>query len=250
MKQRTKPTIEVSLSRVGLEDEPLGRALDLIFNRFKWVDPTKFSDSEENYQAIGDDPVSDCMSLVEEDRIKLDVKGKGGELYLAVSRRTSEVPIGVLKYWAKSTRAFEKKRTEQLELELLEVARALHSPLTAAFDENVEEARDVYRDGTTIATRSDGYEYGLLTPRWREILGPLISNAMIDGLQMLEGTYSQNMGDGYWLLRTYDKPEDGLTQEGRAREEEIINVLGRRFFYDFQTEEQAYFRLEEDESLW
>lgn len=245
-----KPTIEVSLSRIGLGDEPVGRALDLIFNQFKWVEPTRFSDSEENYQAIGDDSVSDCMSLFEENSIQLVVKGKGGELSMGVSRRTSEFPIGDLTYWARSTRAFEKKGTKQLEHELLEVAKTLHSPLTAAFDDNVNKLRDVYEVGTTVKYRSYGYEDGLLTPRWREVFGPQLSKAMIDGLRKLEGSYSENMGDGYWLLRTYDNPEDGLTAEGRGREEEIIDVLGRRFFYDFQTEEQASLRLKGDEKLW
>lgn len=237
-----KMKVRVEVSRLGLGDDSVRRALELIFYRFGWFSPTRFSSSESNYQAIGERAVLDCMSLLKEDGIELDVKGKGGELYLTVSERKSKMPFGSLSFWATTSKFLGKRDTEQIEDELLEVAKVLRSPHVSAFDEKVQEARNVYREGTTRKTRSHGYRCGLLTPTWRELLGPRISTAMIDGLRKLEGTYSKNMGEGYWLLRPYDRPEDGLTEEGRAREEEIIDVLGRRFFYDFETEREAYFR--------
>lgn len=245
-----KPKIKVEAHRKGLEDQCLERAFDLVLNQFQWVIPTRFSESEENYQAIGEDPVSDCMSLVQQERAEVVVKGRGGVINFLALSRTAKNSEGSLTFWASSSTAFKRKDTLELEHELIAVTKALHSPHAAAYDDEVEDVRSLYDVHDPVDSRDMGYKYGLLAPKWREVLGPQISSAMLGGLRKLEGLYSKNVGDGYWLLRTYESPEDGLTEEGRAREEEIVDVLGRRFFYDFQTEEQAYFRLEEGEKLW
>lgn len=245
-----KPTIKIEVSRKGMGDEPMRQALSLIFSQFRWLVPTRFSESEENYQAIGDDPISDCMSLFRGERVRLVVKGKGGELNFLARDKTEEDSIGKLSYYASSSSAFQKKSSERIESELLELARVLHSPHAAAFDDDVETARAYYWDGDSLEFRGSDHELGLLTPKWREIFGPRISGAMIDGLRALEGTQTRNFGDGFWLLRTYENPEDGLTEVGRAKEEEIIDVLGRRFFYDFETETKAYYRRNSTDSLW
>lgn len=237
-----KPKVQIHASNKGLGDDAMARALYLIFNKFNWIVPTRFSESEEGYQPTGDDPVSDCMSLYAGKGTHLDVKGKGGDVMFGSSDRHEPDSTGVLTYWANSSKAFAKKDPEQIEVEILEVAKALHSPHAAAYDDNIQQARNVYWNDNRRHVRSHGYEFGLFVPRWRELIGPRMSAAMIDGLRRLEGGYSKDMGDGYWFLRPYDSPEDGLTEEGRAREEEIIDVLGRRFFYDFETESEAYFR--------
>ena len=73
---------------------------------------------------------------------------------------------------------------------------------------------------------------GLDALYWRNILGPEFVAMFGDRLRSLPSDVAWDLGEGYWMVQPYATPADAATEQGRARELEIVAHLGPECFYD------------------
>ena len=78
------------------------------------------------------------------------------------------------------------------------------------------------------------YSEGLAGLFWRNFFGPPFVKLFGERLQSLPETCREDLGDGIVLVEPYPKPMDAETQAGKAREQELISLLGPECFYDHE----------------
>ncbi|MFN0251495.1 MAG: hypothetical protein ACKV2T_31765 [Kofleriaceae bacterium] len=120
------------------------------------------------------------------------------------------------------------------------IARVLRSPVSVASrDPHGRLYRLVPRgQGQERLLRLRGYGEGLIGLYWRNVLGPPFTTLFGDSLRRLPAEGARDLGDGFWFIELGERPEDETSDDGRRRESEIIDALGRDAFYDLKNEKK------------
>jgi len=92
--------------------------------------------------------------------------------------------------------------------------------------------------GTELRLTTLGYDEGLVGLVWRNFFGPPLVRLFGDRLKALPPERARDLG-GIWLVEPYDSPELAGTDEARARERELIQILGPECFYDQERDTKA-----------
>jgi len=85
--------------------------------------------------------------------------------------------------------------------------------------------------GTEQRVTARGYDKGLVGLVWRNFFGPPLVRLFGDRLKALPPERARDLG-GIWLVEPHDSPEQAGTDEARARERELIQLLRPECFYD------------------
>ncbi|WNG61247.1 hypothetical protein F0U59_45960 [Archangium gephyra] len=116
--------------------------------------------------------------------------------------------------------------------------RLVNSPLAeASLDEDVERktwrlvpADDGHGSIGTFTVRN--YSAGLSGLFWRSFFGPPFVRMFGERLASLPEHCRKPLGEELVLVQPYELPSDSGTEQGDARERELIGQLGSGCFYD------------------
>jgi hypothetical protein len=127
--------------------------------------------------------------------------------------------------------------------QIAHIMRLVDSPYaTACWLE--DDVNKTYREdpnpwgGTVLRVTATGYDKGLVGLFWRNFFGPPLVRFFGDRLKALPPDRARDLG-GIWLVEPYDFPEQAGTDEARARERELIQILGPECFYDHERDTKA-----------
>ncbi|WP_146454628.1 hypothetical protein [Rubripirellula tenax] len=152
--------------------------------------------------------------------------------------------FGELLFWAKHLDLIFPARSatsEQVMHAITEVAVITAAPLVSIDYRRSTKERTITLDsrrectrvvqGTIHGSASMGPWRGLHRIPWRLVLGKHIAATIgQDRLRRLPSDQAIEFGNGIWILQTSVHPADSITDEGRAVERQIIDVLGPQFF--------------------
>lgn len=126
---------------------------------------------------------------------------------------------------------------------MVRVSKILECPYAVAsteLDNTAKTRRFITSEhATTEVSRVRGYHEGLVGLFWRNVFGPLFTDMIGDRLRTLPADVAEDLGDGYWFVQPYDRPELAGTEEGKRRETALIDAIGRDLFYDMAREQPA-----------
>jgi len=126
---------------------------------------------------------------------------------------------------------------------MTQIAKILDSPYTVANTDDDDRAKTRRfipgRGSLNEVSRIRGYHEGLVGLFWRNVFGPLFTDMIGARLRGLPTDVAQDLGDGYWFVQPYERPEQAGTDEAKRREAEVIDAIGREFFYDMTRERPA-----------
>lgn len=215
------------------------RVFRLLVEDYRWVVPKTVGRTVANQRIEDDDTLVERLVQFLVGNGIVSVKGSSSEILLMPDRANVRTATGFLT-WHVAPHKATKQWLEDHVRQCAAVAKMLASPLGyACLEDDYRRGRSriVAADGVNREVpRLAGYANGLLRLYWRNFYGPLFSSLMLKQLRTLPIDVASDLGDGWWLVQPYSSPFDGMTESGRRREAEIVDHLGREFFYDMSAE--------------
>jgi hypothetical protein len=240
-------TIETtSLLRPGpLAKERVVRVLESARKTLQWQ-PTHFGGFVRSDQPLAGGEVWTMADYFATNG-ELICEGRQIMLGIMPDRRGRRTPVGsVVCSWRARGHITQAMKAKHLKF-TAELATILRSPYVyAALPEAKEQRirRVVLMDPRTrkpsgkkntvklqkLKVRS--VRHGLAAIFWRNLFGLELCAMFGRRLRTLPASVAWEVAEGYWLVQPYADPSDALTEEGKAREMEIIEHLGRECFFD------------------
>lgn len=213
-------------------------ALRLIFEEWHWFEPTRFGRVTPDQDIPSGRPVIDAiMEAVGTNHwVAVGSRGDKHMLLLSMDKARERSHLGRLTWLAPADLGRDPAWREAQAIQNASLMRHLDSPYAyAGLDEDMwrKTHRETADDrGFTIETftvRDHGE--GVAGLFWRNFFGAPFRELFGDRLKKV----SRDL-EGIALVEPYPDPWAALTDEGRAREEALIEILGRDSFYDHATQ--------------
>lgn len=222
-------TLETAFALLpGPLDEGRVRTVVSALVELGWIVPERHGGLVKRESTPSDDPVEAITSYWRQHGSAI-VEGGGSELSIKSDTGDERTTFHWLSCWTPDV-------PEQHADGMARIAKILQSPISvASLGRDARVGRIVNQQRLR---RVRGYGEGLIGLYWRNVLGPQFTALFGDRLRQLPADVAHDLGDGFWLIQTGERPKDETTDEGRRREAEIIDVLGRDAFYDMTREKK------------
>jgi hypothetical protein len=218
--------------------------LRLVFEEFRWFEPRRYGD-----EALPDriDPAHidyDALLSHYEEHCDLFVAAKTNRDFILIFPAKHDAPPFDPPYrgsitWVTSAKSAAKAswRTAHIE-QVTRLMCLLGSPYAVtALDEDYEGKKQRRVDMGTFHQQVPtvrGYDEGLAGLFWRNFFGPPFVRLFGERLSSLPPESLQTLDEELVLVQPYELPTLAGTDEGRARERSLIQLLGPECFYDHE----------------
>jgi len=232
----------------GLPPDPVIReTLHLIFEEFHWFQPIAYDGVgiwEDRAIPPGPIPLDELVAACRGEEWHashmLTVKRSDDEfLMFSLAAKNQPYPyVGKILWETIASFAFQAEGRRGLEEQVTKLMKLLKSPFAmAALSEDYDSKaqRLVPEDvGLSLELTIENYTEGLAGLFWRNFYGPPFVELFGKGLNALPAECRKDLGDGIVLVKPYEMPSDAETEAGKARERELISLLGPECFYDHE----------------
>jgi hypothetical protein len=217
--------------------------LRLVLEEFRWFEPRRYGTGLEKRLEPGRIDHGALLSCYEE-HLRIFVGARTDRDFILISPVRHDVPPydpphrgGIT--WDTSSKSAAKASWRAAHVEqVARLMRLLNSPYAfSALDEDYRGKRErrvnmgwFHEYVPTVR----GYDEGLAGLFWLNFFGPPFVRLFSDRLPLLPTDSFRSLGDELVLVQPYELPSSALTDEGRAREHSLIQLLGPDCFYDHQ----------------
>jgi hypothetical protein len=214
--------------------------LQLVFAEFRWFLPVRFGMAFLDGRLDPERPEYDVLLEFYEEYKTLCVTARTDrDFFLIFPAKPDDHPYAGGITWVTSATAASKKSWRAAHIEqVARIMRLVRSPLaTAALDDDIErKTRLLIHDGISHVQSFTVRDYseGLPGLSWRNFYGPPFVRLFGERLDALPPEFRQSLGDEFVLVQPYPLPAQAGTDEGNARERELISLLGPECFYDHE----------------
>jgi hypothetical protein len=214
--------------------------LSLVFKTFRWFTPARYGDADLARPLTPGNLELEPLLAYYEEKGKLCVAAKTDRDFIWIFPCTSKSnPYHGEIVWVTSASAASKAswRTAHFE-QVSALMQFFQSPLaTAALEADFErKCWRWVREGAaeTLTPNVRGYHEGLAGLFWRTFLGPPFIRMFSQRLGSMPAEYRKPISEDLVLVQPYELPTEADTEVGRARERELISLLGPECFYDHE----------------
>jgi hypothetical protein len=240
MRSPTTLDIEIGLPPGRLSGELVREFLDLVLRRYRWFEARRYGYISMD-EAI--DPahldLAPLIAYFEEHRwLCVGAKTDRDFIWFSPSR-TAEFPyVGEIS-WTTSVRSASKAswRTALVQ-QVAELMRLVQSPLAQTgmgqdFEHKTRRWIPQEVGRKRVVTVRD-YSEGLAGLFWHNFYGPPFMRMFGQRLDALPPECRRPLGEDLVLVQPYELPTEAGTEAGKARERELISLLGPECFYDHE----------------
>jgi hypothetical protein len=225
-------------------DTPSGEVvrefLALIFKKFQWFMPVRYGNADLAESIAPGKLRVDALLAYYEEHGNLCVAARTDRDFIWVLPcKSGPDPYHGQISWVTSAASASKDSWRAAHVEQMgELMRLFQSPLaTSALASDVESKcwRWVREGiGETLTPNVRGYGEGLAGLFWRNFYGPPYIRMFGQRLESLPAECRKPLGEDLVLVQPYELPTEAGTEAGRARERELISLLGPECFYDHE----------------
>jgi hypothetical protein len=223
--------------------------LDLVLRKYKWFEPRRYgSASLANAMDPARIELTPLVAYYEEKR-NLCVAARTDRDFISIHPSSTGAPpyTGSISWLTSATSASKASWRAAHAQQVAELMRLVQSPLVLAgleTDIQSKQWRLVHKslptEGGKEFTYSEeehtvrDYSEGLPGLVWRNFYGPPFMRMFGQRLDALPAEYRKPLGEDLVLVQPYELPTEAGTEAGRARERELISLLGPECFYDHE----------------
>lgn len=214
-----------------------------MFHEYRWFRPVRYGRAFLDGRVDPDNPDIDALVsfYLEHGNITVTAKTDRDFVMIFPTRPGSQYPHTGRISWETSVVEAAKPRWRAAHLrQVQEVMSLVNSPLAQA-----GTADDFQRKTRRIVPAADGfgqeqvitvrdYSEGLSGLYWRNFLGAPFLRLFGERLDALPAECRQELSGDLMLVQPYELPTQAETEEGDARERQLLSLLGPECFYDFE----------------
>lgn len=212
--------------------------LRLIFEEFRWFAPIEYGFGVHRPLKPAQ-PYLDTLLDYYAQRRAVTVCSSEERDFILLSSREPEPPGALTWNTSTSPIATPEWRVAHLR-QIKQLMTFLDAPLAIAALEDDYRRKTTRRvslgpdKGWEQVYTVDDYRNGLAGLYWRNFFGPPFVRMFGERLGSLPSDCVKDLGDGIVLVEPYPLPTDADTDAGKARERELIQLLGPECFYDHE----------------
>jgi hypothetical protein len=218
----------------------LRECLRLVFEEFKWFRPAWYGFATLDKKI---DPENfDYRAVIEyfenhTGNVMIAAQRKNASFLLLSSPRGQTLThLGELSWSTMEERASQARWRDAHKQQVEALMRLFDSPLaTAASREDYESKAFRWVDedvGQSLEPTVRDCSEGLAGLLWRNFYGEPFVRLFGERLEKLPPEYVTRLGEGRVLVQPYELPGEAGSDEARARERQLIQLLGPECFYD------------------
>jgi hypothetical protein len=233
---------KISLPAGLLPPEQVRTLLQRIFEDYRWFTPKRYGFAAHDYiLPSGSSGYEALLEYYSGGMHALNIAAQTDKDYLILfpAKPGMRPHVGKL-VWGTSVRAATRSsswRSTHVQ-QLRELMDLLDSPLAmAAMEEDFEGKTKYLIDHGTHREQAmtvRGYGEGLAGLFWRNFYGPLFVRLFGEQLNALPPECVTRLGEELVLVQPYELPTAAGTEAARAREQQLISLLGPECFYDHE----------------
>ncbi|OJT19757.1 hypothetical protein BO221_36065 [Archangium sp. Cb G35] len=217
--------------------------LQLVFEKYQWFVPRRYEHLPSFEKTLDPDRIDyDVLIATYEEHQSLCVAAQTDSDFICIFPATDDSRPYCYNgsiLWRASAKLASKPswRTGHAE-QVAEIMRLVESPVAqSSLGEDVErKTRRLVPDedgfGSTATFTVRNYSAGLSGLFWRNFFGPPFVRMFGERLASLPEDCRKPLGEALVLVQPYELPSDSGTEQGDARERELIEQLGPGCFYD------------------